>query len=172
VALIACRECGQNISDQAPACPHCGMPHQTITSPPPPGPSREAKRLLNDRRGPRSTMREKGGPQTDFLYCRHPTPTQADVVAVRFLQGTGRRIRFEASPAISLLERLGLLRSDLGLAMIDGRPRNRASDRSRHIPFTKRRDQFHSNSCCFDNRTSERDSEFCCTRSIRCLRQQ
>jgi len=26
VALIACPECGQNISSEAAACPHCGMP--------------------------------------------------------------------------------------------------------------------------------------------------
>ena len=26
MALIACRECGKEISDQAPACPHCGAP--------------------------------------------------------------------------------------------------------------------------------------------------
>lgn len=26
MALIACRECGKEVSDQAPACPHCGAP--------------------------------------------------------------------------------------------------------------------------------------------------
>lgn len=26
MALIACPECGQNISSDAPACPHCGVP--------------------------------------------------------------------------------------------------------------------------------------------------
>ena len=24
--LIACRDCGKNVSDAAPACPHCGRP--------------------------------------------------------------------------------------------------------------------------------------------------
>ena len=26
MALAPCRECGAQISDQAPACPHCGVP--------------------------------------------------------------------------------------------------------------------------------------------------
>ncbi|HEY4145166.1 hypothetical protein [Pinirhizobacter sp.] len=26
MALIACRDCGENVSDAAPACPHCGRP--------------------------------------------------------------------------------------------------------------------------------------------------
>jgi hypothetical protein len=26
MALINCRECGREVSDQAPACPHCGCP--------------------------------------------------------------------------------------------------------------------------------------------------
>ncbi|MGE0680024.1 MAG: zinc-ribbon domain-containing protein [Candidatus Binatia bacterium] len=36
MALIACRECGKEISDQAPQCPHCGyQPHGAATAPPP-----------------------------------------------------------------------------------------------------------------------------------------
>ena len=41
MALIACRECGKEISDQAAACPHCGMPHAPVPArpiPPPPAP--------------------------------------------------------------------------------------------------------------------------------------
>ncbi len=26
MALIACPECNKQVSDQAPACPHCGFP--------------------------------------------------------------------------------------------------------------------------------------------------
>ncbi|URX63252.1 zinc-ribbon domain-containing protein [Luteibacter anthropi] len=26
MALIACRDCGKDVSDAAPACPHCGRP--------------------------------------------------------------------------------------------------------------------------------------------------
>ena len=26
MSLIKCTECGQDISDQAPSCPHCGLP--------------------------------------------------------------------------------------------------------------------------------------------------
>jgi hypothetical protein len=33
VALIACKECQKEISDQAPACPHCGAP-KTAALPP------------------------------------------------------------------------------------------------------------------------------------------
>ena len=32
MALIPCRECGENISDQAVACPKCGCPVQPIQS--------------------------------------------------------------------------------------------------------------------------------------------
>lgn len=31
MALIACRECSKQISDQAAACPHCGMPQTPAT---------------------------------------------------------------------------------------------------------------------------------------------
>lgn len=27
MALILCRECSKEISDEAPACPHCGVPN-------------------------------------------------------------------------------------------------------------------------------------------------
>lgn len=30
MAMIYCRECGKQISDQAPACPNCGAPQQTV----------------------------------------------------------------------------------------------------------------------------------------------
>lgn len=30
MALIACRECNKEISDQAVACPHCGMPQSPV----------------------------------------------------------------------------------------------------------------------------------------------
>lgn len=41
MALVSCVECGRQISDQAPACPGCGMPRQTRAedSPPAPPPS-------------------------------------------------------------------------------------------------------------------------------------
>ncbi|MBP6216293.1 MAG: zinc ribbon domain-containing protein [Luteimonas sp.] len=39
MALIACRECGREVSDQAEACPHCGCPvnavRQAVSGPPP-----------------------------------------------------------------------------------------------------------------------------------------
>ena len=35
MALIQCRECKQEISDQAAACPHCGAPNRPVASPPP-----------------------------------------------------------------------------------------------------------------------------------------
>lgn len=35
MALVACRECGGQISDQAQACPHCGAPRVTPVQPPP-----------------------------------------------------------------------------------------------------------------------------------------
>lgn len=55
MALIACRECGRQISDQAAACPHCGCPmtapsagplHSTVPvqQPPPPVPAEKSKR--------------------------------------------------------------------------------------------------------------------------------
>lgn len=37
MALLACRECGKQISSEAPACPHCGAP-RAIAAPPPPSP--------------------------------------------------------------------------------------------------------------------------------------
>src|ERR1700729_3174321 len=43
------------------------------------------------------------GNSVDFLYWRYSHPTQADVVASRFPCWTGRRIRFEASSALSSL---------------------------------------------------------------------
>lgn len=33
MALIICPECGREISDQAPACPHCGKPMHTSNAP-------------------------------------------------------------------------------------------------------------------------------------------
>ena len=46
MAMIVCKECGQQISDQAVACPHCGCPVQPkemsepkSETPPPPPPS-------------------------------------------------------------------------------------------------------------------------------------
>ena len=47
MALVRCRECGREISDQAPACPGCGAPLHVaggvpaawVTPPPPPQPS-------------------------------------------------------------------------------------------------------------------------------------
>lgn len=38
MALVNCRECSREISDQAPACPHCGAP-KAIASPPPLAPA-------------------------------------------------------------------------------------------------------------------------------------
>lgn len=32
MALIACRECNQQISDKAVTCPHCGAPQQPVTA--------------------------------------------------------------------------------------------------------------------------------------------
>ena len=29
MALIDCKECGKEISSEAPACPHCGKPQKT-----------------------------------------------------------------------------------------------------------------------------------------------
>jgi hypothetical protein len=40
MALIACPECGRQVSDKAPLCPHCGMPNAAEAPPPasaPPG---------------------------------------------------------------------------------------------------------------------------------------
>ena len=34
MALIRCPECGREISSQAPACPACGYPLQTLKTPP------------------------------------------------------------------------------------------------------------------------------------------
>lgn len=34
MALIACNECGKEISDKAAACPHCGAPMATVTATP------------------------------------------------------------------------------------------------------------------------------------------
>src|SRR5215468_7202651 len=33
MALISCTECGQQISDKAPACPRCGSPSSTSSNP-------------------------------------------------------------------------------------------------------------------------------------------
>lgn len=33
MALINCPECGKQVSDRAPACPHCGMPLGTVSPP-------------------------------------------------------------------------------------------------------------------------------------------
>jgi hypothetical protein len=33
MALIQCRECGKNVSDEAPACPHCGVPMSVAVTP-------------------------------------------------------------------------------------------------------------------------------------------
>lgn len=46
MAMIACPECGNGISDKAPACPHCGIPAGAAAAPTAPasGSGREAKR--------------------------------------------------------------------------------------------------------------------------------
>lgn len=31
MALAPCRECSKDVSTEAPACPHCGVPHPTMT---------------------------------------------------------------------------------------------------------------------------------------------
>ena len=36
MTLIACGECGQQISDRAGACPHCGMPIPPVSTADPP----------------------------------------------------------------------------------------------------------------------------------------
>ena len=38
MALVPCRECGQQISTEAPICPHCGVPEPWRRSAPPPIP--------------------------------------------------------------------------------------------------------------------------------------
>jgi len=43
MALIACPECGNDVSDKAPTCPRCGVP-LTVESPPP-APSRAQRRM-------------------------------------------------------------------------------------------------------------------------------
>ncbi len=35
MALIKCSECTQQISDRAPACPHCGCPNDNVRQPEP-----------------------------------------------------------------------------------------------------------------------------------------
>ena len=40
MALIACGECGREISDKAAACPHCGAPMKAPVAPAAPGPHR------------------------------------------------------------------------------------------------------------------------------------
>ncbi len=32
MALIYCKECGKQISSDAPTCPHCGCPQQALTT--------------------------------------------------------------------------------------------------------------------------------------------
>jgi hypothetical protein len=41
MALISCRECGQSVSTEAVACPHCGAPQQRPVPPPLPAPPAE-----------------------------------------------------------------------------------------------------------------------------------
>jgi uncharacterized protein DUF2628 len=31
MSLAPCRECGKEVSTEAPGCPHCGVPHPTMT---------------------------------------------------------------------------------------------------------------------------------------------
>ena len=37
MAIISCRECGESVSTEAAACPHCGAPPQRVVPPPLPG---------------------------------------------------------------------------------------------------------------------------------------
>lgn len=39
MALIQCPDCGNNISDRAPSCIHCGRPQFESTAPPPAEPA-------------------------------------------------------------------------------------------------------------------------------------
>jgi 4-hydroxy-3-methylbut-2-en-1-yl diphosphate synthase IspG/GcpE len=43
MALIACPDCGRQVSDQALACPHCGRPLRSVQAPE--GLRREARSL-------------------------------------------------------------------------------------------------------------------------------
>lgn len=36
MALVRCKECEKQVSDQATACPHCGAPVRRVSEPPPP----------------------------------------------------------------------------------------------------------------------------------------
>lgn len=42
MALIACPECGAQVSDRAPSCPHCGVPIAATSTPPAPRASAQA----------------------------------------------------------------------------------------------------------------------------------
>jgi Domain of unknown function (DUF4352)/zinc-ribbon domain len=48
MALINCPECNAQVSDQAAACPHCGMPLGASAGSRPPAPSRDQPRKKND----------------------------------------------------------------------------------------------------------------------------
>ena len=47
MALIQCKECGQSVSTEAAACPHCGAPQQRPVPPPLPVPPQEQKIYLD-----------------------------------------------------------------------------------------------------------------------------
>ena len=46
MALMQCPECGKEISDQVPACPHCGFPVQKQTG----GDGKDKKKKFIDRK--------------------------------------------------------------------------------------------------------------------------
>lgn len=52
MALMYCRECGRQVSSEAPICPHCGVPHPVLVAAAPGAPAVYAAAPLAQRKDP------------------------------------------------------------------------------------------------------------------------
>lgn len=84
MALMYCRECGKQVSSEAPACPHCGVPQPVYGAAPPPAP-------LHPQRVP-----------TFGIQRKQHDPTVAALLSF-FLPGVGQMYKGEVGLGVAFL---------------------------------------------------------------------
>lgn len=94
MALMYCRECGKQVSSEAPACPHCGVPQPVYRAAPQSGFPQPLQQQYPAELQPQP------------VYMVHPAPRHDPTVAALlsfFMPGVGQMYKGEVGVGIAFL---------------------------------------------------------------------
>jgi len=80
MALMYCRECGNQVSSEAPSCPHCGVPRPVLPAPTP----------------------YQSQPPAYYAPPKRPDPVVAALLSL-FLPGVGQMYKGDVGTGVALL---------------------------------------------------------------------